>query len=64
MPYAMRKVRGKSCYTVYNKQNKRVFSKCSTKKNAESQIRLLNAIQYNNKFVVRGSRSTRKNRSK
>ena len=64
MPYGTRKVRGKSCYRVYNKDNKRVFSKCSTKENAKSQIRLLNAIQYNKKFVPRASATRKKRISK
>jgi hypothetical protein len=54
MPYTIRKVRNKSCYTVtkkYNKSSKqktkpRVFSKCTTRKNAEKQVRLLRAIEY------------------
>lgn len=61
MPYATRKVRGKDCYKVFNKVNKKVFSKCTTKKNAESQLRLLRALQNNKKFVPRRN-STRKRR--
>ena len=64
MPYGTRKVRGKSCYRVYNKDNKRVFSKCTTKKNAQSQVRLLNAIHYNKKFVPRASTTRKKRVSK
>jgi len=61
MPYTIRKVRNKSCFTVYNKISKRVFAKCTTKKRAEKQIRLLtsilvgeqrlNAIENNKNFV-------------
>jgi len=62
MPYASRKVRGKSCLKVYNKKSKRIFSKCTTKENATKQIQLLRAIKYNKKFVPRGK--TSKNRIK
>lgn len=53
MPYMLRKVRGKNCYRVTNKNTKkrRVFAKCATRKNATLQLRLLNAIHYNKKFV-------------
>ena len=59
MPYKYRKVKNKNCYSVYNKKTKRRFSKCSTKSNATSQIRLLRALLYNKKFVP-NSRYTRK----
>lgn len=53
----MRKVRGKTCYTVKKKnrrtRGKRVFSKCSTKENAKKQLRLLRAIIYNPNFQKR-----------
>ncbi len=58
MPYGIRKVRNKNCYSIFNKKTKRKFSKCSTLENAKKQLRLLRAIQYNKKFVLR----TRKNR--
>jgi hypothetical protein len=61
MPYQLRKVKNKSCYRVYNKKTKKVFAKCSSKKNATKQLRLLRALQYNKKFVLN---STRKNREK
>ena len=51
MPYISRKVRSKPCFRVYNKQNKRTFSKCATRKNATRQMRLLRALQYNKKFI-------------
>jgi hypothetical protein len=60
MPYTYRKVRGKSCYKVFNIKTKKVFAKCSTKKNALKQLRLLRAIQNNKKFVANGR--TRKSR--
>ena len=67
MPYKTRKVRGKSCYRVTNKDNKKVFAKCTTKENAKKQMKLLRAIHYNKNFKPNGSRSgkrsgTRKNR--
>ena len=64
MPYTMRKVRGKKCYMVIKPKTKnksrRVTAKCSTKQNAEKQLRLLRAIQFNKNFVPR---KTMKNRS-
>jgi hypothetical protein len=51
MPYKTRKVKGKQCYKVYNKNNKRVFSKCTTTQKAKSQTRLLRALQYNKNFI-------------
>ena len=64
MPYAISKVKNKSCYRVYKPKSKkgsrRVFSKCATKKNAFNQLRLLRALQYNKKFVPN---RTLKNRS-
>ena len=55
MPYRIRRLRKtrKNCYQVINPKKKRVFSKCTTKKNAEKQIRLLRAIQYNKSFKLR-----------
>lgn len=51
MPYTSRKVRGKNCYRVSNKKKKHVFSKCTTKRNAKKQIRLLRALQFNKNFI-------------
>ncbi len=66
MPYAIRKVSNKSCYRVYKKKTKRssrkVFAKCSTKKNATKQLRLLRALQYNRSFVPYSKQQTRKMR--
>tara|TARA_A100000164_G_C21426321_1_gene548971 strand:+ start:360 stop:584 length:225 start_codon:yes stop_codon:yes gene_type:complete len=50
MPYKIRKVRGKDCYKVYKPKDGKVFAKCTTRKNAEKQIRLLRAIQFNKSF--------------
>ena len=68
MPYKTLKVRGKNCYKVINNKSKKVFSKCTTKKNAIAQLRLLRAIEYNKNFVLlkpnqRSKRSTMKKRS-
>jgi hypothetical protein len=63
MPYKTRKVRGKPCYRVTNKDNKKVFAKCTTKENAKKQMKLLRAIQFNKNFKPTGKLSvTRKNR--
>lgn len=50
MPYATRKVRNKPCYRVYNRRTKRVFAKCTTRKRANKQMRLLRALEVNPKF--------------
>ena len=60
MPYSMRKVTGKNCYKVFNKKTKRVFSKCTTRKNAKKQMTLLRAIENNPKFVRRSSKTKNK----
>ena len=62
MPYITRKVRGKPCYRLMNKNTKKVFAKCTTQENAKKQFRLLQAIKYNKKFVPRGGSGTRKKR--
>lgn len=51
MPYIMKKVKNKKCYRVSNKKTKKVFAKCTTKKNANRQMRLLRAIENNKNFV-------------
>ena len=63
MPYTIRKVKNKSCYRVYNKKSHKTFSKCSSKKNATKQLRLLRAIIYNKNFVP-NARRTKKRRNK
>jgi hypothetical protein len=50
MPYSIRKVRNKQCYRVKNTETGKVHAKCSTKLNAERQLRLLNAVEHNPKF--------------
>lgn len=51
MPYGIRKTR-KGCYSVYNKKTSRVFSKCTSKKKANKQSKLLRAIMFNPDFKV------------
>jgi hypothetical protein len=53
MPFAMRKLRSKPLYKVYNRITKKVYSKGTTKEKAERQLRLLRAIEYNPAFVPR-----------
>jgi hypothetical protein len=55
MPFYVRrsKKNGKWCYSVVNRKSRRVHSKCSTRKNALSQLRLLRAIIYNKNFKIR-----------
>lgn len=40
----MRKTRRKNCFRVSNSKTRRVFSKCTTKKKAIRQLRLLRYI--------------------
>ena len=65
MPYRMRKVSRKNCYRVSKKTGtKRVFAKCTTRKNAIRQMRLLRALEHNKDFVPNSTvRRTMKNRS-
>lgn len=62
MPYICKKVRNKNCWQVKNIHTKKVFAKCSTKKNAARQLRLLRAIEFNKSFILKpkpkGSRGT------
>ena len=54
MPYVIRKVSRKNCYSVKKANGKRrTLSKCTTMKKAKAQIRLLNAIDNNPDFVPR-----------
>jgi hypothetical protein len=63
MPYKTIKVKGKyNCYRVINTQTKRAFSKCSTRKNATRQMKLLRALQFNKNFVLYSKLKTRKNK--
>jgi hypothetical protein len=64
MPYLLRKVRGQNCWSVRNKYTKKVFAKCSTKENAQKQMRLLRAIEFNKSFKLRKKGSIRTTRQK
>jgi hypothetical protein len=65
MPYKTIKVKSKyNCYRVINTQTKKSFSKCSTRKNATRQMRLLRALQFNKNFVPNIKSRTRKNVTK
>jgi len=50
MPYTMRKVPNKKCYRVVNTKTGKVKARCSTKKNATKQLRLLRALENNPTF--------------
>ena len=63
MPYKTRKVRGKDCYRLMNKNTKKVFAKCSSMKNIKKQLKLLNAIKYNKKFVPNSRRRSMKSKN-
>lgn len=56
MPYTIRKVRGKKCYSVKKTKGKRHLTKsrCTSLKKAKAQVRLMNAIDHNPSFVPRG----------
>ena len=63
MPYKTIKVKSKyNCFRVINTQTKRIFSKCSTRKNATRQMKLLRALQFNKNFVPNSKLKTRKNK--
>ena len=66
MPYSIRKVANKPCYTVRNRKSKRAFSKCATKENAKKQLRLLRAITFNKSFKLlpKGQRPSDINKGK
>ncbi len=62
MSYKIKKNKSKKkCYTVSNTKNKRIFSKCTTKKKAMKQLKLLNAIKYG-KFKPIRLNKTKKNK--
>ncbi len=64
MPYKLRKVRGKSCYKVYNTTTKKVFSKCTDEESAKRQMRLLRALQNSKTFVPNARSRSNKTRKK
>lgn len=67
MPYTIRKVRNKNCYSVRTTKTKKVKAKCATKENAMKQVRLLRALEANKDFAkkvrARRMRATKKKRS-
>lgn len=60
MPYKIRKVRKNNCFSVKNFKKNKVFSKCTTRKNAQKQLRLLRALQFNKNFKPNDRRRTSK----
>lgn len=56
MPYTIRKVRGKNCYSVKKAKGKknRTKARCTTLKKAKAQVRLMNAIDHDPTFVPTG----------
>lgn len=53
MPYTIRKVKGRKCYSVKNAKSRKIRAKCTSLVNAKKQIRLLRALENNPKFVPR-----------
>lgn len=50
MPYSSRKTK-KGCIQVYNLKTRKVYSKCTSQKKADRQMRLLRALESNPNFV-------------
>lgn len=66
MPYRIRKVRNKDCYSVKNLKTNKLSSKCTTRKKANKQIRLLYSLDYNQQrqlYKTSKNRKTRKTRT-
>jgi len=63
MPYTIRKVRNKNCYSVKTTKSKRVLAKCTTKEKAKKQIRLLRAMEVNKDFARKVRATRKKNRN-
>lgn len=59
MPYTIRKVPRRNCYSVKKAKAKgkgkgrRTFARCTSKSKAQKQVRLLHAIDNNPNFVPR-----------
>lgn len=57
MPYIIRKVPRRNCYSVKKAKGKikgrRTFARCTSKSKAKKQVRLLQAIDNNPNFVPR-----------
>jgi len=62
MPYTLR--RRKRCFQVYNKKTRQLHSKCTTKRKAQAQIRLLRAIDYNPQFKLRNNSTATRRRKR
>lgn len=60
MPYSIRKMPKRDCYKVFNKNTKKVFSKCTSRAKSQKQLRLLRGIKYNPKFRSKVNRTTMK----
>lgn len=45
MPYNIRKVKNQPCYKVVNSETGKIHSKCTTKKKAQAQVRLLHSLE-------------------
>ncbi len=56
MPYSLRKVPKRNCYSVKNKKTNKVRSKCTSKAKAKKQIKLLYALESNPNFKLRNTR--------
>lgn len=64
MPYKTRKVRNKECYRVYNSDTKKTYAKCTTRKKALAQMKLLRGMKYNKTFRKRLAARRRERMSK
>lgn len=63
MPYTLRKVRNRRCYSVKNRQTKKVFAKCTSKAKAKKQLQFLRAIKYSRAFREKLRLSRKNNKS-
>ena len=64
MPYKIKRIRNKNCYTVFNSKTKRKFSKCTSLKNAKKQYNLLRALQYNPSFIPNSKKNITRKQTK
>ena len=59
MPYTIRKVPNRNCYSVKKAKGKakgkgrRIFARCTSKAKAKKQVRLLYALENNPNFIPR-----------
>jgi len=58
MPYKIRKIRNKDCYSVKNSISGKIHSKCATLKNAKAQKRLLDSLESRGGSVRRSPRGS------